>query len=323
MGIGYRRTAGGMAIGMAVAWLSCACAAAVDLRETATAFINDKDALEAILDEVGDDRSAMESHLADENLLQGDVEEFFKDRLTANLLRLKLKVDRKLMKKACRELGYEPWKLRKPSRPSWNLGQDASEYIDAWKAWKQYLKDVRDRIQDIEDALAGGDSQQLYDAVTAYFNTRRLRHEARLMWQSRLKAIKKQVGFKGTGSPEEPAGDTLAAVVTEYLADRDQWKNLSDTVDDDRGEIEANLGDDTALWNAVSQFFADRRLLQLKSRELAMDRKAMRKEFKERAGLSLKEKLMLKVGAALSAGSEDAEDEEGDLDEDANAGGGE
>ncbi len=311
-----RRTVWAAAALAAVASLACAGARAVDLETAADAYIKACKDLDDALDKVKADRASMEANLSNADALRAEVAKFFRDRFQAHMGRVERTAARKLMRKVARGMGYDPPELKKPSKPSGNLVLDAAEYIEAWKEWKSSRQQVRDAEKAIEDALNSGDSAALMNAVESYFDARRYRHEARLMWQSRLKAMKKAVGFKGTGSPSAPAGNSLADFAAAYLYDRDEWKTLSDKVDDDRDAIEANLGDENALWNAVVQFFVDRRLLHLKTRELALDRKAMRKELGGYDfGFRIREKFFLKLGEAFSIGSVDKDEEQKDLDE--------
>jgi hypothetical protein len=263
--------------GMAVAAL-CACVAVASsaraaLVDEARLFLSDKDrAAEAQADIIAG-RAAMAADLANNQALSKDVRAFFKDRAELGAVRALLSFDRRNMRLA---LGYKGAKLSKPVKGSGVLAVDAASYIASFDKWIALQQTVEADIAKMRADVAAKDEAALAASVTAFFDDSRARLQARLQWQSDIRAMKKAIGFKGTGKPAPPPGSTLAEHVTEFLKDRGSWETLGATVDADRENIRATLGDSGSLASTVSAFLNDRRARGVNGGDLAFDRKAMR-----------------------------------------------
>lgn len=293
-----------------VLWLGSVAPARAELAADVQSFLDHRDLLDAALDEVKADRQAMAADLgnSDETALRSDVLNFFGDRNEAGNQRLQVAVARKLMRN---DLDYHPGRLQKPTRPTGTLQTDAQSYIEHYDAWNGALKSaVNQSLSNLRDAVKSGDSSALTAAATAYFDNCRARTEARLQWQSDLRAMRREVGFKGTGKAAAPTGETLTAHVTEFLADRTRWEDLGDSLKSDRDAIRTAVGSGTGLDTAVTSFFTHRRERRIAGAELALDRRAMRRD----VGLG-NEKQYRKVGAAFSAKDEDKDEDRKELEE--------
>jgi hypothetical protein len=291
----------------------CAVAVRAELLGDAQEFLKDYDRLVALRAEISADRDAMAADINDNAKLRLDVKRFFADRAEALAVRLLKAVDRKQMRL---DLSTKLPKVQKPVKGTGDLAQDATSYINSYDAWVAFEQQVLVNIEQMRAAVNANDGATLLVAVTDFFTNSRLRHEKRLQWQLDIKAMKKDTAFKGTGKPHLPPGDSLKDHVSEFLSDRVSWEVLSDLVDADRNNLRAVLGVPDSLASAVTTFLTDRRAHHIKTLELALDRKAMRKD----VGLSASAKGENKPGVAATAKNVDRDDEDKTLDESTGAG---
>lgn len=286
--------------------------ARAELAADVAQFLADYDRLVALRAEIAADRDAMAADL-DSGKLERDVKRFFADRAEAFAVRLVKAADRKQMKI---DLNFKPAKLEKPVPGTGDLLKDASSYINSYDAWAALWSQIEQNISQMRNAVASGDNAALTAATTDFFNNHRSRLQKRLQWQSDIKAMKKDVSFKGTGKPLPPPGTTLKEHVAEFLNDRAAWEALGSLVEADRNNLRAALGSPDSLQSTVNTFLTDRRARHVKAVELAVDRKAMRKDVGLSAG-SEKDK----PGATASSRSIDNDDEDGALDQSADGAG--
>ncbi len=275
------------------------------LAEDVSQFLTDFDRLGSVRTEIQGDRDAMAAHLQNESELGKDVRHFFADRAEAHAVRALKAVDRKQMRIT---LNYKPAKLTKPVKSAGNLAEDVQRYLSAYDGWIAAQALVASDLVSMRGAVTSN-GNALETATKSFFDHSRQRLQNRVQWQSDVRAMKKDVSFKGTGKPAPPPGSTLNAHVTEFLSDRATWEALGLQLDADRNNLRSALsgGDLTA---AVNKFLITRRARFVKGGELALDRMAMRKDVSSRD--RLKER---KANAAVGAKDLDSDEEDSTLEE--------
>ena len=311
---------------LAAGGLVLACAAVparAELADDVTTFLSDYDRLAAVRQEVATDRDAMAGKLGDAQALKKAVREFFNDRDQAQSLRVLKAADRKQMRATLKAL-----QAKEPGSPAAKTGgggspatnsllQDATAFIANYDQWLALQAVVTQDIAQLRVDVAGvnADPASTYAAAALiastkkFFDDSRARLNARLQWQAAVRALKKDVGFKGTGKPQPPQGETLTQHVAHFLSDRAEWETLGTQLDADRNNIRAALGATESLTSVVMSFLTDRRARRVKGQELALDRKVMR------ADLGLRSSKEGKTGALFGSRDLDTDDEDDALDQ--------
>jgi hypothetical protein len=295
-----------------VALLLWAVPARAELMGDVAQFLQDYDRLAALRNELDGDRDAMAASINDHQQLVKDVKAFFADRAEVAALVLLKAADRKQMRVT---LDYKPAKLEKPVKGTGVLADDANSFISFYDAWVSLKADIEADIAGMRNAVAANDPAALAAVVTAFFDHHRARLQKRLQWQSDIRAMKKDIAFKGTGKPVPPEGG-LKKDVEKFLADRDAWESYASILDADRNNIRTAVSSGQGLEDAVRAFLTDRRYRHIKGVELWLDRKAMRKD----VGLGGSEK-EAKQGSSATSKSLDSDDESDALEQTADTAG--
>jgi hypothetical protein len=292
-----------------IAALACLTASVrAELIQDAKHFLNDIDDLTAARSELASDRKAMTDDLYADKALRNDVHEFFADRSQASSLRQVQACDRKQLRLG---VGYEPEKLAKPTKPFNDLLWDATSYLAKYDDWCRLQAEMEKNIEQIRLDTARRDEAALKDSLTAYFKNSRAKLQARLQWQSDLKAMKKDAGFKATGKAHSPSGTKLSDFTSAFLKDRADWEALAVQLEADRNNLRAALNaNSSSLRDLVLIFLNDRRARTVKAQELALDRKAMAAELG--TGIAKREG---KIGALATSRDLDADDEDDALEQ--------
>jgi hypothetical protein len=274
-------------------------------------FIADRDRLEVVRNEIAADRAAMAADLNNEQRLRTDVRRFFSDRDEVLSLRVLKAADRKQMRIS---LSFKGERVNKPTKGTGDLLLDATSYIFHYDRWNTLRQTVDSNVEQMRVDANAGNVTALTASTTSFFENSRLRFQARVQWQSDIRAMKKDIGFKGTGKALPPPGSTLQEHTTEFLADRAAWEALGLTVEADRNNLRSAIGT-SSLESVVRTFLTDRRARHVKGVELAMDRAAMRADVGIRAA---KEE---KLGAMASSRDIDKDDEDSALESSADGAG--
>jgi len=302
------RTQRGLMALLAVLVVGSVTQARAELAGDVAQFLQDYDRLVAVRAQIDADRTAMLADINDHKALKADVQRFFADRLEAFAARLSKAADRKQMRI---DLDFKSPKLEKPAKGTGVLAQDAANYIANYDAWVALQQQVEVDIAAMRNILSGVSfPEALANAVTAFFTDSRARLQKRLQWQQDIRSMKKDLGFKGTGKPVPPPGTGLKDDAQKFLNDRGAWEAYGPVVEADRNNLRAAVQGGQSLDSIVTTFLTDRRARHIKGVELALDRKAMRKDL----GLKNAEK-ELKQGAAASSKDLDKDDESDSMEE--------
>lgn len=279
---------------------------AATLSEDVTQFLSDFDRLAAQRIIIATDREQLATNQNNDEELRKSVRKFFLDRAEAQTIRALKAIDRKEMRIT---LGFKPEKLTKPTKGTGDLTVDATAYLANYDAWKLQQTLVANDIASMRMALTNSDAAALTTATTSFFTNARLRLQKRIQWQTDVRSMKKDIGFKGTGKALPPAGSTLNEFTSAFLTDRTAWEAKQVQLDADRDAIRSALSGNGTLQDAVTKFLTTRREKAVLGRELYLDREAMRKELR---GKRFKER---KLGAELSSKDLDQDEEDDSLEE--------
>ena len=249
-----------------------ASSAAAALIDDVKQLINDEDRLIAARADIAADRDAIAANLNVEKDLRADVRKLFTDRNKVQALRLLKAVDQKQVRVT---LDYRGAKLVKPTAGRKNLLLDIASYLAGYDAWTAARQAVADNFEQMRAATVARDLPALRAATKTFFDSLRERLQARLQWQSDLRAMKKDVGFKATGTVQMPPSLDLSADAAEYLSDRAQWEAFDQQLEADRNNLRAGLTAGESLDSIVLTFLNDRRARRLKGLELYWDRNFM------------------------------------------------
>jgi hypothetical protein len=285
--------------------LTLCTAARAELAGDVENFLSDYDRLVVQHTTLAADRQAMADALASDTLLRASVRTFFDDRAEAQAIRLLKALDRRQMRVT---LNFKGEKIAHPTKGRGDLTQDATSYITNYDGWKNQQMLVALDIDSMRAALGNSDAAALSTATTQFFTDARLRHQHRLQWQADIRAMKKDLGFKGTGKAQKPEGASLRDFVQDFLDDRAAWEANGVQVEAARNGIRMALSG-TGLEDAVTLFLNERREQVVLSKELYLDREAMRKKLHARR---FKER---RLGQELSAKDLDSDEEDSELEE--------
>lgn len=303
------RTPRVLALAFAALVLAIVTQARADLVSDAAQFLQDYDELVALGSQIAADRDALKADIDNHDTLRADVLRFFADRLDAAATRLGKAADRKRMRI---DLKFKGPKVQKPTKGTGVIAQDAAQYIASYNAWLGQRDMVQLDIAAMRTAVGNNDVTALTAAVTAFFTDSRARLEKRLQWQQDIRSMKKDVAFKPTGKAAPPPGTTLREHVQEFVNDRISWEAYAGLVDACRNNLAAAVGGGgSSIEDAVKSFLDARRSLHVKGVELALDRKAMRKD----VGLGNGKEKERKSGAIAGTRDLDSGDEDASLDE--------
>jgi hypothetical protein len=267
---------------------ACACllmsaAARAALVDEVRTFLDDRDRLIGLRTELSDDRAALAANINDATLLTRSARDFFTDRASASSLKVLKALDRREVKFA---LSYKGAKIIKPVKGTGVLAQDAASYIASFDQWEALRAMVEANLEQMRSDAAANNEAALMISAKSFFDNSRLRLQARLQWQSDIRAMKKDTAFRGIGKASLPPGTTLAEHTAEFLSDRVAWEALGEAVNAARNNLRATLTDAGSLESSVTSFLTNRRARRVKGIELSLDRKAMAKDiaFNSRSG---------------------------------------
>jgi len=280
----------------------------------AAQFLQDHDALSAMLEQIGFERQAMLMDLGDRRKLNHEVAVFFEDRSNALALRRAKFADRKKMR-----AGLEPNSsgLAKPTKGTGVLSQDAASYIASYDAWAALQSQAELDIAALRAALGGNDPAALEAAARTLYADSRARLQKRLQWQQDIGAMKKDTGFKGAGKPAPPEKVPLTQHALRYLNDRGAWEAYGLLVETDRNNLRAAVQSGQSLDAVARSFLAYRHARHVKGRELGLDLKALRKD----VGLGGSAAQEIKPGTLFASKDLDRDEESSELEETADSSG--
>jgi hypothetical protein len=237
------------------------------------ALLGDLDRQATAAAKVPGDRDAMAADIDNATALTADVTQFFKDRKHVRNYGDVAALDRKLVKA---DLGFKGVKLVKPKKGTGNVSTDANKYLTDYAQWQTLKDTVQQDLSAMASAATANDTAALTTATTAYFTDRRARFQALTNIVADIKAMKKDVKFKGTGKAVAPTGTTLHDLVQTFLNDRATWVSQQVPLDVARADIGSALSSSGEVAAAVTAFLTLRRAHHVQGAQLALDRKAMR-----------------------------------------------
>jgi len=267
-----KATLGSAALGVVLSIaLRTSLSPAGDTLSDAASLLGNYDDLIAIDQQLADDRAGMATALTSNGNLSDAVKLFFHDRDKAATIDGNFEINRVRLR---RDVGYVPPTLLKPAKAQ-GLSTDAANYIKDFDARSASFNAVAADLAKMRVALAKSDLNGVTSDANAFFVDRHNLVQFHIFEGGDIRALRKDLHFRGTGNVSRPHHTSLSDNVRKYLDDRQRWLDAGTLVAADREAIRTGLNS-SSLQDIVQKFLTDHHQLFLLQAQLGIDRDILR-----------------------------------------------